>query len=306
MRVVEEQELPQMDLEPEMGAAAAAVHDTSPSLLHQNPPMLAESAQPSAPDIAQLIAMLAAMNANMENKMDGIKNNTNGIKEEMKEEMKKMRGEMRQIGRGLQAGTARMLAITGKMVTPRAATNELQGSAPAGEDRVIRETCWARREEVTETVTRREKLNGVTETCTAGRVRQVTELTGTREVEKKRHSTDEVKAAHTHTELARDDEGERERVETRCGQLGVLPRERREALCPLEAGHGQVNSVMPREVEGVSAADGCTRSLGGVKTPGALEVARVPSVCGGECGPGVRGVAVRVHQCGKMRAATHA
>ena len=44
MLVVEEQELPQMDPEPEMGAAAAAVHDTSPSLLHQNPPMLAESA----------------------------------------------------------------------------------------------------------------------------------------------------------------------------------------------------------------------------------------------------------------------
>ena len=27
---------------------------------------------------------------------------------------------------------------------------------------------------------------------------------------------------------------------------------------------------MPREVEGVSAADGCTQSLGGMKTPGAL------------------------------------
>ena len=53
-----------------------------------------------------------------------------------------MRGEMQQMGRGLQAGI---------MATPRAATNELKGSAPAGEDRVIRETCWARRVEVTET-----------------------------------------------------------------------------------------------------------------------------------------------------------
>ena len=61
-----------------------------------------------------------------------------------------------------------------------------------------------------------------------------------------------------------DDEGERERVETRCGQLGVLPREQRGTLCPLEVGHGQVNSVMPREVEGMSAVDGCMRSLGGV------------------------------------------
>ena len=40
----------------------------------------------------------------------------------------------------------------------------------AGEDRVIRETCWARSvrvtEEATATVTEREKLIGVTETCT--------------------------------------------------------------------------------------------------------------------------------------------
>ena len=35
---------------------------------------------------------------------------------------------------------------------------------------------------------------------------------------------------------------------------------------------------MPREVEGKSAADGCTRSLGGMETPGALKVARIPGV----------------------------
>ena len=33
------------------------------------------------------------------------------------------------------------------------------------------------------------------------------------------------------------------------------------------------------EVEGMSAADGCARSLGGIETPGALEVARIPGVC---------------------------
>ena len=66
------------------------------------------------------------------------------------------------------------------------------GSAPAGEDREIRETCWARREKVTETVTRLGKLNGVTETCTREITnavteikctvrREVTELTETRE-----------------------------------------------------------------------------------------------------------------------------
>ena len=50
--VVEEQELPQTDSEPGMGAAAAAKYDTSPPLLHQNPPPNpAETAQPSTLEI---------------------------------------------------------------------------------------------------------------------------------------------------------------------------------------------------------------------------------------------------------------
>ena len=129
----------------------------------------------------------------------------------MKEEMKKMRGEMRQVGRCLQAGTARMLAITGelKMATPRAETNELGGSATAvgpaveaGEEKMIWETCWARSVKVTETVTQREKLIGVTETCTSETRREVTELTETRERGEQLHNTDGVKEeedAHTHT-----------------------------------------------------------------------------------------------------------
>ena len=47
---------------------------------------------------------------------------------------------------------------------------------------------------------------------------------------------------------------------------------------PLEADHDQVGPVELCEVEGRSAANGCTRSLGGMETPGALEVARIPSV----------------------------
>ena len=35
---------------------------------------------------------------------------------------------------------------------------------------------------------------------------------------------------------------------------------------------------MPCEVEGASAVDGCIESLGGIEAPGALEVARIPSV----------------------------
>ena len=122
MFIVQEQFLPQPNPEPEMGAATAAVCDTSPPPLHQNLPILAESAQPSAPDIAQLCAMLAGLNEKMEAnacKMDGIKANTSRmenkmeanlkenakqIKEEMKDEMEKMRGEMQNMGQSLQAG----------------------------------------------------------------------------------------------------------------------------------------------------------------------------------------------------------
>ena len=81
-----------------------------------------------------------------------------------------------------------------------------------------------------------------------------------------------------------------ERVGTRCEQLGSLPRDRGEGVWPLEAGHEQVDSVVPREFEGRSAANGCTRSLGGGKTPGALVVARIPSVNVPVCAVnGVRG-----------------
>ena len=69
-----------------------------------------------------------------------------------------------------------------------------------------------------------------------------------------------------------------ERVDTRCGQWDSLLRERRETLCSLEAGLDQVGSVVSNEFEGTSAANGCTESLGGMETPGALEVARIPGV----------------------------
>ena len=130
------------------------------------------------------------MYANMHNKMDGM--------------TQTMRGEMQKMGHGLQAGimafASEVRTTVDKRAPPRAATNELKGSAPAGEDRVIRETCTVT-EEAKVTVTRRKKLNGVTETCTARR--EVTELTKTREtVEERLHGVEEkdgVKDAHTHT-----------------------------------------------------------------------------------------------------------
>ena len=111
--------------------------------------------------------------------------------------MKEMRGEMRQVGQCLQAGI---------MATPCAGSNELKGSAPAGEDRVIRETCRTRHE-----VTQRKKLTGATETCTAGREvteltctsetrREVTELTEMREtIVERLHGVKRDEDAHTHT-----------------------------------------------------------------------------------------------------------
>ena len=121
----------------------------TPPLPHRNPPPIpAETARPGAPDMAQLWAMLAVMSANMNEMREEIKNNTNKMEANtkgMRGEMKEMLDEMRQVGQCLQAG---------RMATPRATSSELKGSAPAGEDRVSRETCWARRVEETETVTR--------------------------------------------------------------------------------------------------------------------------------------------------------
>ena len=137
---------------------------------------------------------------------------------------------------------------------------------------------------------------------------KTSKCTETREIEKRLHGTDGVKDAHTHThththEVVEDNGGGlTERVETRCGQRDSLLRDRRETLCPLEADHDQVGSVVPCEVEGTSAANGCARSLGGMETPEALEVVRIPGVNV----PRVCGVDVCVHERGEMRAATHA
>ena len=137
------------------------------------------------------------------------------------------------------------------------------------------------------TVTEREKLNGVTETCTRHIetreiMNAVTEIIETREIEKveeRLHEKDGVKDEHTHIELARDHEGELgECLVTRCKQLDSLLQERRETLCSLEAIHDQVGPVELCGVEGTSAVDECTLSLGVMEALGTLVVARFPSV----------------------------
>ena len=142
----QDESLSRTNSKPEMGTAAA--YDTSPPLPHQNPPPIpAGTVHPSIPDMAQLCAMLAGVTAAMQQMGKGMENkieaNTNkmeasakGMKEEiknnakqMKDEIKEMRGEMRQVGRCLQAGI---------MATPRAGSNELKGSASAGEATLVK------------------------------------------------------------------------------------------------------------------------------------------------------------------------
>ena len=54
---------------------------------------------------------------------------------------------------------------------------------------------------------------------------------------------------------------------TRYKQLDSLLQERGEGICPLEAIHDQVGPVELCELEGASAVDRCTPSLGGMEAP---------------------------------------
>ena len=154
---------------------------------------------------------------------------------------------------------------------------------------------------VTETrITREETevMNEVTETQivtelteTRRETQELKEITETREIESE---VKETKDEHTHMELARDNEGELgECLVTRCKQPDSLLHEQGERICPLEADHDQVGPVELCEVEGASAVNGYTQSLGGVKAP----------VCG-SANPQCGCFGVCVYECGKMRAAT--
>ena len=137
-------------------------------------------------------------------------------------------------------------------------------------------------QEVEEIIMETKETKEVTETQivtelteTRRETQELKEITETREIESE---VKETKDEHTHMELARDNEGELgECLVTRCKQPDGLLQERRETLCSLEADHDQLGPVALCEVEGASAVNGYTPSLGGMKTPGAL-VARIPSV----------------------------
>ena len=142
---VQEQFFPQLNPEPEMGAAAAVAYDTSPSLLQNPPPIPAETVHPSVPDMAQICAMLAGVTSAMQQMQKGMDTSINGMEKKMEtnacrmenkmdgntKKMEEMRGEMQKMGHGLQAG---IMAIScsetrtarKKLAMPRAATNELE------------------------------------------------------------------------------------------------------------------------------------------------------------------------------------
>ena len=89
---------------------------------------------------------------------------------------------------------------------------------------------------------------------------------------------------HTHMELVRGDGVELVKCfVTRCEQQDSLLKEQRETVCSLEADRDEVSPIGPNEVEGMSAVNGYTRSLGGMETPGMLVVARIPDVIVPEC-----------------------
>ena len=106
-------------------------------------------------------------------------------------------------------------------------------------DIIIRETCWTRlvtAERVT--VTEREKLNGVTETCTRHvetreMIKEMQELKVITETWEIVGELNETKDEHTHIEFVRDSEGElKECVVTQCKQPDSLLMERGEEICP--------------------------------------------------------------------------
>ena len=67
-------------------------------------------------------------------------------------------------------------------------------------------------------------------------------------------------------------------IETQCKRQDGLIKEQREMVSSLEADRDQVSRIGPNEVERVSDAKGYTWSLGGMETPGLLELTQIPDV----------------------------
>ena len=105
MLVVEEQELPQTDPEPEMGAAAAAVCDAPPPHLRQSPSPTPGESTPNGeaiaadpPNVGQLLMVLLAQMNKMEISTCEIKTNINGMEDKMEGLNKEMSGMNNKMG----------------------------------------------------------------------------------------------------------------------------------------------------------------------------------------------------------------
>ena len=91
----------------------------------------------------------------------------------------------------------------------------------------------------------------------------------------------EIKDEHTQVGIVGANEVEQgECFVTLCEYQESLLQEQREMIGSLEAHCDQVGPVGPNGVERVSDVNGYTRSLGGMETPGFLELTRIPDVIG--------------------------
>ena len=299
---------PQMDTEPEMGAAAAAVYDTSPSLLRNPPPILAESAQPGTFDMGRLLAVLARMNENMNAKMDGmaqtmweemqcmgagLQNGLEGVKEGQ-EQLKKEQGEIK---KGLEdvrkVCERRHLEITERVENLR---QEVKEEMQKGLE-VVKEECKVRNEEIAGMVRkveretretteglerRREKHEGETQKGLAevrGEMEQIREEFGELSLgtQEGRGREEELKGA---VERKIEDMGRKlaERVETRCERQEDLLREQGEKIRSLEAGRAPVGPASQDRVSGLPDAGVCMTSLGGIEAAGSFGLMRGPGM----------------------------
>ena len=184
---MQEQSPPQMDPEPEMGAAAA--YDASPPLLRNPPPIPAETAQPST------LEMILQAQGGFRNEMEANTRRQDEIKNNMEKKMdgmtQTMREEMQCMGAGLQDGLDKVKKGQEQLKGEIENTRTVE-QFKIGQGELLRATCWGRLVEVTEevTVTQWEELDGVTE---------YTETRDLGKIGERLHGVEEEGDAHTHT-----------------------------------------------------------------------------------------------------------
>jgi len=117
MLVVQEQELPQTNSEPEMGTVAAA-SDTPPSPLRQSPSPLPSEATTDRGDSASSgsaeISQVGEMFARMLQKMEGMGNEIKGINSKMDTNVKEIKEEMNGMNNKMEANTNKMEEMRGE------------------------------------------------------------------------------------------------------------------------------------------------------------------------------------------------